>query len=104
MFQFNAKSTDGVAPLVQLLKGHTGRVYGVDFHPTEPTLLSCSEDSTFDVISNLALVCIQYSLFPQCRLQLNAGFGGLKVLEFLNQTDLSPIFTINRWPKMLLSR
>lgn len=42
---FHGGSTDGVAPLLQRLKGHTGRVYSVHFHPTEPLLLSCSEDT-----------------------------------------------------------
>ena len=35
--------------LLQKLRGHTGRVYSCDFHPSEPILASCSADSTVKI-------------------------------------------------------
>eukprot|EP00040_Diaphanoeca_grandis_P031815 m.191074 g.191074 ORF g.191074 m.191074 type:complete len:451 (-) comp32421_c9_seq1:705-2057(-) len=43
---FHAASVDGIAPLSQRLKGHSGKVYAVNFHPTTPCLVSCSDDRT----------------------------------------------------------
>ncbi|CAN0283832.1 unnamed protein product, partial [Discosporangium mesarthrocarpum] len=31
---------------MQVLRGHTDRVYSVDFHPVDPKLVSCSADRT----------------------------------------------------------
>eukprot|EP01135_Chromosphaera_perkinsii_P001645 Nk52_evm22s208 gene=Nk52_evmTU22s208 len=44
----------GVAsnPLLQVLEGHTDRVYGVDFHPREPLLATCSADNTVKLWSS----------------------------------------------------
>ena len=36
----------GTGELVQRLRGHTDRVYSVDFHPHEPLLASSSADFT----------------------------------------------------------
>ena len=36
----------GTGELVQRLRGHTDRVYAVDFHPSEPLLASGSADFT----------------------------------------------------------
>ena len=35
--------------LVQVLRGHTDRVYSVQYHPTEPVLVSGSADSTIGI-------------------------------------------------------
>jgi WD40 repeat protein len=35
--------------LVQKLEGHTGRVYAVNFHPSEPLLASASADHSIKV-------------------------------------------------------
>ena len=43
---FDASDAYDVSPLVQQLSGHTGRVYGVHFHPQELALASCSQDGT----------------------------------------------------------
>eukprot|EP00035_Acanthoeca_spectabilis_P007549 m.138098 g.138098 ORF g.138098 m.138098 type:complete len:449 (-) comp13993_c1_seq3:719-2065(-) len=43
---FDATDTYSVSPLFQQLSGHSGRVYGVHFHPKELALASCSQDGT----------------------------------------------------------
>ena len=35
--------------LLQKLRGHTGRVYSCDFHPSEPILASCSADASVKI-------------------------------------------------------
>ncbi|CDF40849.1 unnamed protein product [Chondrus crispus] len=41
---FDVGGRPGTGALLQTLEGHKDRVYGVDFHPNEPILASCSAD------------------------------------------------------------
>ncbi|KAJ1566178.1 hypothetical protein HK096_011003 [Nowakowskiella sp. JEL0078] len=43
---YNVSGGEGTSELLQRLEGHTDRVYAVNFHPTEPVLVSCSADFT----------------------------------------------------------
>lgn len=45
VYIFDVGGRAGTGALVQTLEGHKDRVYGVDFHPNEPILVSCSADS-----------------------------------------------------------
>eukprot|EP00041_Stephanoeca_diplocostata_P018965 m.401871 g.401871 ORF g.401871 m.401871 type:complete len:322 (-) comp21170_c1_seq7:121-1086(-) len=53
---YDASGTHSVAPLLYRLRGHTGRVYGVCFHPDEAVLASCSEDGTARVRTSWIIV------------------------------------------------
>ncbi|CAG8527151.1 15215_t:CDS:10, partial [Acaulospora colombiana] len=43
---YNVGGPESTGELLQRLEGHTDFVYAVDFHPTEPTLATCSADYT----------------------------------------------------------
>lgn len=45
VYIFDVGGRTGRGALIQTLEGHKDRVYGVDFHPNEPILVSCSADS-----------------------------------------------------------
>lgn len=45
VYIFDVGGRAGTGALLQTLEGHKDRVYGVDFHPNEPILVSCSADS-----------------------------------------------------------
>lgn len=49
IYMFDVGGRTGTGSLVQKLEGHRDRVYGVDFHPTEPILVSCSADSAIKI-------------------------------------------------------
>uniref|UniRef100_A0A7S2ZY62 Coronin n=2 Tax=Rhodosorus marinus TaxID=101924 RepID=A0A7S2ZY62_9RHOD len=44
-YLFDISGGSGTSKLIQVLEGHQGRCYSVDFHPSEPVLASCSADS-----------------------------------------------------------
>ena len=52
----------GNGTLIQQLEGHTDRVYGVNFHPSEPLLVSASADFTLRIWGNNYIL---YLLFNQ---------------------------------------
>ena len=45
-YLFDVGGGNGSGELIQRLRGHTDRVYTVDFHPLEPLLASASADFT----------------------------------------------------------
>jgi len=45
-YVYDVGGPSNTGELVQRLRGHTDRVYAVDFHPLEPVLASCSADFT----------------------------------------------------------
>lgn len=49
IYIFDVGGRAGTGKLLQSLEGHKDRVYGVDFHPTEPILASCSADSDIKI-------------------------------------------------------
>jgi hypothetical protein len=65
--QFDATDTNSVSPLFQQLSGHTGRVYGVHFHPQELALASCSQDGTAAPTPHLPPPCCCAQLFHGAR-------------------------------------
>lgn len=49
IYIFDVGGRSGTGSLLQRLEGHRDRVYGVDFHPSEPILVSCSADSAIKI-------------------------------------------------------
>lgn len=49
IYIFDVGGRSGTGMLLQTLEGHKDRVYGVDFHPSEPILVSCSADAGIKV-------------------------------------------------------
>lgn len=49
VYVFDVGGRSGTGKLLQRLEGHKDRVYGVDFHPNEPILVSCSADSEIKI-------------------------------------------------------
>lgn len=49
VYVFDVGGRSGTGTLLQRLEGHKDRVYGVDFHPNEPILVSCSADSEIKI-------------------------------------------------------
>lgn len=49
IYIFDVGGRPGTGRLLQSLEGHKDRVYGVDFHPSEPILVSCSADAGIKV-------------------------------------------------------
>eukprot|EP00053_Salpingoeca_punica_P007584 m.69073 g.69073 ORF g.69073 m.69073 type:complete len:455 (+) comp14223_c2_seq4:126-1490(+) len=49
VYLFDVEGREGSASQLQRMSGHTGRVYGIHFHPTQPMLASSSADGTVRV-------------------------------------------------------
>eukprot|EP01134_Creolimax_fragrantissima_P007336 CFRG7336T1 len=54
VYLFDVGAEDGATELVQVLEGHTDRVYSVDFHPKDPILATASADRTVQIWSATA--------------------------------------------------
>lgn len=52
----------------RLLYGHSGPVYNVSFSPDKTLLLSCSEDSTGNLISHILFILLMFTIFLFCLL------------------------------------